>query len=90
MKKEALSKFFDRQKKNMQNHAYTMQKDKYFKSLAQYLVVLKPLKKEVILKEYFSMCVLVYQARSIVFKKWNQGGEPHDQVYELYNHNRSF
>ena len=37
------------------------------------------------------MCVLVYQTRSMVFKKWNKGGgEAYDQVYELYNHDPVF
>ena len=37
------------------------------------------------------MCVLVYQTRSMVFKKWNKGGgEAYDEVYELYNHDPVF
>ena len=79
-----LDLLFNQELRNMKVHCYNhVKKDKY-KKLTFALSSITTNHKKAVLKQYFSMCKMVYRIRAAAAYIWDQGSNQIDIIKEKY------
>ena len=87
---------FERELRNMSKSAFNRIKTPKYKAMIKQFQLIQPRNKQAVLKEYFSMCKMVYRIRCTV--AYYQDAEieedsdlsPLDKVKQLYNEDPTF
>ena len=90
LKMISLDLMFERELNRMQLHAFSNFKKKKYQALIVKLNLVQSNHKNALLKEYFSMCKMVYRIRCVVAYMWDQGEHSSNMIKELYNSDPTF
>ena len=81
---------FERELNRLRNHAFKNYKKKKYQILTVKLNSVGENHKNALIREYFSMCKMVYRIRCVVAYMWDQGEQSSNRIKELYNSDQTF
>ena len=81
---------FERELNCMRMHAFQNYKKKKYQILTVKLSAVGENHKVALIREYFSMCKMVYRIRCVVAYMWDQGEQSSNRIKELYNSDQTF
>ena len=84
---------YDRELKEMKIYFYRHHKIGNNKDIALQLSEIPPNAKDILLREYFKMCKMLYRIRSLAMYTWemcSEADEAVEKIKELYNENTRF
>ena len=76
---------FELELKTMKIYSFGRAKQKKYKNMALKLSAITKQQKTGLLKEYFSMCKMIYRIRSLAAYTWDHGEDSFHLTMELYS-----
>ena len=90
LKMGTMTMLFEREIKNMKVYCFGRIQINRFKTLALSLSTIKKTHIQALIRQYYSMCKMVYRIRSVAAYTWDKGATNLDSVSELYNEDSTF